>query len=818
MTSFFSFNFSTPKVEAQTVVEIQALIQQLQSQIQSLQQQLAQIERRTPHPVTPSLNIISPTINQRIEAGTIHTISWNVRETGSRQNIQVHQRIAGGRWTHLSNLNFNTTSYNWTAPFVNQTTNVEILIGVAEDGRWIVTNIIPVQIIPTTVPITPYITVLSPNGGERWEIGKTYEIRWIFNGSATERADIVLLDAQNRRISFINEVDASQQKYTWTISSDVPVGTFRLGVEESVDVRFPLWSDSSNMSFNIVGPTIRTPSLNITSPTINQRIESGTTHNFRWNIREIGSRQNIQIHQRIAGGRWTHLTNLNFNATSYNWTVPFVNQTTNAEILIGVSEGGRWLVTNIIPVQIVPSVVPTTAPIITSISPSSGIINDWITIHGRNLISTTIRDISINSLGRNVGLTSPALRSQADGLALTFQLTSDIANHLGFGTHQIQATNHIGTSNIVNFTIIAPVAVDPVITSVSPISMRSGDWMTIHGRGLLDTIPSGILIEFLRDGRQVGAIRDPIHVQPDGLSLRFPLGFGGGEFSPGTYQLRVINDRGVSNMVNFTVIAPAAAVPTLFINSSGVTGISVTSITGHGGITNYNRPVAGGTSVNLVAPRTHGGLIFDRWSGCVLVDIGDITFTMPSNNITCTANYRLPAVTPTFNLHVNSWSLSDHVAITGVAITSNTGHNGTTSYSRSITGGASINLTAPETVAGGLKTFSNWSGCSSSTSRTINITMPSSNTTCTANYRFASWALNVLSENATGVWIGSDTGHSGTTDYQRMVFPGVNIQLRASPTAPNGRAFVRWRGCVESTNRIINLTMPSSGVTCTAVY
>lgn len=535
ITSFFSFNFSTPKVEAQTVVEIQALIQQLQSQIQSLQQQLAQIERTTPHPVTPSLNIISPIINQRIEAGTIHTISWNVRETGSRQNIQVHQRIAGGRWTHLTNLNFNTTSYNWTVPFVNQATNVEILIGVAEGGSWIVTNIIPVQIIPTTVPVA--------------------------------------------------------------------------------------------------------------------------------------------------------------------------------------------------------------VPIITAISPTSARINDWITIHGRNLLNTTSRNISINSLGRNVGLTSPALRSQLDGLALTFQLTPDIVNHFGFGTHEIQAINDIGISNAINFTIIAPVVATPAITSISPTSGTANDWITIHGVNLVDTIPSGVSIEFLRKGRQVGVIRDPIHVQQDGLLLRFQLtGLFVAMGETGTHQIRVINDRGTSNAVNFTIVAP-------------------------------------------------------------------ITISTP------------PTLSPSvFNLHVNSWSASDNIAIIGTNIISTTGQGGTTNYSRSIAGGTSINLTAPETVAGGLKTFSNWSGCISSTSRTINITMPSSNTTCTANYRFGDWALTVLSENATGVWIGSDTGHSGNTNYQKMVRSGANVELRASPTAPNGRTFQRWRGCAETMNRIITLVMPHAGVTCTAVY
>ena len=34
----------------------------------------------------------------------------------------------------------------------------------------------------------PYVEVISPNGGEKWEIGKTYKIRWSFEGVPAEGA------------------------------------------------------------------------------------------------------------------------------------------------------------------------------------------------------------------------------------------------------------------------------------------------------------------------------------------------------------------------------------------------------------------------------------------------------------------------------------------------------------------------------------------------------------------------------------------------------------------------------------------------------
>lgn len=78
---------------------------------------------------------------------------------------------------------------------------------------------------------------------------------------------------------------------------------------------------------------------------------------------------------------------------------------------------------------------------------------------------------------------------------------------------------------------------------------------------------------------------------------------------------------------------------TLTINSSGATGINITSTTGHDGVTNYSRSVPGAKTVNLTAPATHGELRFAGWSGCVTSNSMTINFTMPSGSMTCTARY-----------------------------------------------------------------------------------------------------------------------------------------------------------------------------------
>ena len=82
---------------------------------------------------------------------------------------------------------------------------------------------------------------------------------------------------------------------------------------------------------------------------------------------------------------------------------------------------------------------------------------------------------------------------------------------------------------------------------------------------------------------------------------------------------------------------------TLSVRSFPDTGVPITSNTGHSDTTDYNKSVSAKTSVSLTASSPHmfGGeyYAFSSWTGCVSSKNQTISFSMPSSNITCTANY-----------------------------------------------------------------------------------------------------------------------------------------------------------------------------------
>jgi len=91
----------------------------------------------------------------------------------------------------------------------------------------------------------------------------------------------------------------------------------------------------------------------------------------------------------------------------------------------------------------------------------------------------------------------------------------------------------------------------------------------------------------------------------------------------------------------------------------------------------------------------------------------------------------VPTVPVAYVLTVNSATPASGVAITISPKDNNGAGNGSTSFTRTYNTGTAITLTAPSTA--GSNTFSSWSGCTSASSVTCNVTL-AANTTVTASY------------------------------------------------------------------------------------
>jgi len=145
------------------------------------------------------------------------------------------------------------------------------------------------------------------------------------------------------------------------------------------------------------------------------------------------------------------------------------------------------------------------------------------------------------------------------------------------------------------------------------------------------------------------------------------------------------------------------------------------------GSTSFTRIYNSGTSVVLTAPATSGANIFSSWTGCTTSSTVTCNVTLNANS-TVTANYTVPTV---YTLTVDSTNPSSGVAISAAPADNSNTTSGSTSFSLSYNQGTAVTLTAPSTAGG--NNFTSWTGCTTASSITCNVTL-NANTTATANY------------------------------------------------------------------------------------
>ena len=198
---------------------------------------------------------------------------------------------------------------------------------------------------------------------------------------------------------------------------------------------------------------------------------------------------------------------------------------------------------------------------------------------------------------------------------------------------------------------------------------------------------------------------------------------------------------------------------------------------GSGNITGIEENYTSGSTASITAVPA-SGYRFVSWSGASTSTNATINLTMDSDK-SVTANFELI----TYNL-TTSVNPPSGGSITGVT-------NGGV-----YTSGSTASITA--VPASGYR-FVSWSGASTSTNATINLTMDSDKSV-TANFELITYNLTTSVNPPSG---GSITGVTNGGVYTS----GSTASITAVPAS--GYRFVSWSGASTSTNATINLTMDS---------
>ena len=472
----FWFLISSQPARGQTVEELQAQIERLQQLIQQLQQQLqSQLPTQA---VTPPPSQWCYNFNVDLYFGKsgrdVSALQIALEKEGFTISSYEKERAYFGDTTLSAVIKFQE---KYASEIL---TPLGLVSGTGYVGastraklNQLYGCIIPSPPLPPTVPS---IAVVSPNGGEVWEIGKTYEIKWRQQVKLPpgEKMDIFLV---KWAISFpslpqpvfviATGIPVEQESYSWTIPSIITPGRdYAVFIQRvSPDKKDFDWSDRP---FTITylpapeDPVSGTLSVDKTTARVGEEITLTITAKDLQGVYGVSA---------FYQGKWD-FKSCDF-ATTCTKTFTFAETKPGTYTYRGYVYGrrvdgrieSRPTTPSYVTVKVTtePTPTPVPAPSITSVWPTFGTVDDQITIYGRNLIKTTPSGIRVEFLEKGEVRGEVLDPIEAGGTYLKFQLSSPFVGMMGPGTYQIRVVNDNGVSNTLNFTIY-----EKTLTLISP--------------------------------------------------------------------------------------------------------------------------------------------------------------------------------------------------------------------------------------------------------------------------------------------------------------------------------------------------------------
>jgi len=242
----------------------------------------------------PKINIKLPTENTCVWGG-VCSIKWTSSDIPLSDKVSVLIIDKSSNYYRTLNINsdilLGTGSYSLTiSPTIDVGNQYQIRI-CALDSVGSAYNM-PcgesdyMSIIPFTPPTAqPTIEVLSPNGGEIWQVGNTYQFKWISSGANSLIINLDNMDNGTRngididKISNSSEViDPNSGVVNWKVNNLLP-GRYKVFMT-AMNGNLAAYASSSNY-FTIISTTAK-PTINLLSPNGTESWVIGYNHDINY--------------------------------------------------------------------------------------------------------------------------------------------------------------------------------------------------------------------------------------------------------------------------------------------------------------------------------------------------------------------------------------------------------------------------------------------------------------------------------------------------------------------------------------------------------
>ncbi len=196
----------------------------------------------SPSPVS-TITVTYPNGGENLSQNSQHDITW------TSKNVTENVKIELLRGTSVSNTissgTANTGKYSWTVPS-GQTVGVDYKIRITSTSNSSVNDTSDGNFSISAAPKS--ITVVSPNGGERWRRGTRYSIKWTTVGSIGSSVKIELLKGGILSRTITSSTN-NGGFYSWTVPSRQTTGTdYKIRITSISDSSI---NDTSDNSFTV---------------------------------------------------------------------------------------------------------------------------------------------------------------------------------------------------------------------------------------------------------------------------------------------------------------------------------------------------------------------------------------------------------------------------------------------------------------------------------------------------------------------------------------------------------------------------------------
>jgi len=449
-----------------------------------------------------------------------------------------------------------------------------------------------------------FITVTSPNGGEKWIKGNTYNITWDSTGIDT----VNIHAACGRYYEDIVDLPSSSAggSYSWKVPAHWwNYDRCRVKVSKNIISGYT-WGtyipyDTSDNWFSVIDAQ-DTQSITVISPNGGEKWIKGNTYNITWDSTGI---ETVMIHVRCGVGndlyRWADMIrdvpSSGYSGGSYSWKVP--DHWPNTEkCTVQVDRNLRPGIISLFNTRdmsdnsfaiIEPGAQE--APVITSIYPNSGKQGTGRTtmiISGRNFAGASW--ISGCGLGPVLKLRGFQIVECTEVSDTRIEAKFIISDDAVLGPHSLSlSTRAGGESNRVNFTVIGDATIAVTITSPNGrevMSKGQNNFKIEYNIWNFDQLTSPTIgVELWKGQSRLGTRCDACKVSSDPAFWNFSWGVGSYFDNSGTYlhasagdgyRIRIVlRDEGKQvayddSDASFSIVSATTVAPSITITSPKV--------------------------------------------------------------------------------------------------------------------------------------------------------------------------------------------------------------------------------------------------------